>query len=321
MEIHKKEIEEKEELQLLNKYNKTLLFGGGLVFSFLVIIVALLSASFEFNDFMEERRSVFQGRRTRILVEIETKQVIMMRGIIASELLWGQAHISPPVAWGRTGALISGVSPLVLLEDKSIKNSNKRYTDMLGELAYLANSSFLQNGRAISAYVFSPDAGFIGALLPRIPDDGEREKMLLELQSQIARLPEDKGASTQSGQLRHPVWLPPINSILTGEMSFQIVVSAFQGKRPFLTVVSDIPTQYIESLMQQGEDRSAFFILDSQGNVAVGGKPEGYRKGDFFDIESSKLQGGPVSRYLLKSMVLYTRMDFFIITPVCQIQT
>lgn len=43
----------------------------------------------EFNEFMEERRASFQDRRTRILVEIETKQVIVMRGIVASELIWG----------------------------------------------------------------------------------------------------------------------------------------------------------------------------------------------------------------------------------------
>ena len=202
MEIHKKEIAEKEDLLLLARYNKRLLFGGGLIFSFLVIIVALFAASFEFNDFMEERRSIFQNKRTRILVEIETKQVIMMRGIIASELLWGQAHISQPAGVGRPGAMITGVSPVVLLEDKGDKPACRRYRDMLEELAYLANSSFLQDGRAISVYAFSPDGGFIGALLPQIPDEPERERMLLELQQQIAGLPKDKGVQLHSGQVR-----------------------------------------------------------------------------------------------------------------------
>ncbi|WP_231890449.1 hypothetical protein [Delftia sp. GW456-R20] len=96
MEIYKKEAGEKEELHLLTKYNKTLLFGGGLVFSLLIIVLAMLAALFELNDFMEERRAVFQSKRTRVLVEIETKQVIMMRGIIASELLWGRrTHLIP----------------------------------------------------------------------------------------------------------------------------------------------------------------------------------------------------------------------------------
>ncbi|MDH0423417.1 MULTISPECIES: hybrid sensor histidine kinase/response regulator [Delftia] len=299
MEIHKKEIAEKEDLLLLARYNKRLLFGGGLIFSFLVIIVALFAASFEFNDFMEERRSIFQNKRTRILVEIETKQVIMMRGIIASELLWGQAHISQPAGVGRPGAMITGVSPVVLLEDKGDKPACRRYRDMLEELAYLANSSFLQDGRAISVYAFSPDGGFIGALLPQIPDEPERERMLLELQQQIAGLPKDKGVPLHSGQVRHPIWLPPTKSILTGEMSFQVVVSAFHRGKPFLTVVSDMPTQHIENLMQQGEDRSSFLIMDSQGSVALGVEPEGYSKADFFDIETSKFQGNLVSRYLL----------------------
>ena len=47
MEIYKKEAGEKEELHLLTKYNKTLLFGGGLVFSLLIIVLAMLAALFE----------------------------------------------------------------------------------------------------------------------------------------------------------------------------------------------------------------------------------------------------------------------------------
>src|SRR2546427_7959043 len=46
--------------------------GGGLVFSLLVIAVAMLATLFEFNDFIEERKAVFQSKRTRVLVEVET---------------------------------------------------------------------------------------------------------------------------------------------------------------------------------------------------------------------------------------------------------
>src|SRR3989475_4221545 len=81
--------------------------GGGLVFSLLVIAVAMLATLFEFNDFIEERKAVFQSKRTRVLVEVETKQVIMMRGIIASELLWGQPHISHSGVFGGADAVRS----------------------------------------------------------------------------------------------------------------------------------------------------------------------------------------------------------------------
>ena len=89
MEIHKKKLQKRKIFCFWPDITRDC-FWWGLIFSFLVIIVALFAASFEFNDFMEERRSIFQNKRTRILVEIETKQVIMMRGIIASELLWGK---------------------------------------------------------------------------------------------------------------------------------------------------------------------------------------------------------------------------------------
>lgn len=311
METYKKEAGEKEELHLLSKYNKTLLFGGGLVFSLLVIVVAMLAALFEFNDFIEERKAVFQSKRTRILAEIETKQIIMMRGIIASELLWRQPHTSHPGVFGGVDAVMAGVSPVVLLEDNTGNNLHKHYRDMLGELAYLANSRFLQNGRAISAYVFSPDRSFIGVLVPQVPNEHERENMLVRLRAQISTLPEAERTIVPSGQLRHPIWLPPGKSILTGEMSFQIVVSAFHDGKPFFTVVSDMPTQYIESLMQQGEDRNSFFIVDSQGNVALGGKETGYAVDDFFAIEASKFNGGLMSRYILSKYGAIYRGGYF----------
>lgn len=309
MKNSKAEAGDKEELRLLNSYNKTLIFGGGVVFSLLVILVAVLAAVSEFNEFIEERRASFQSKRTRILVEIETKQVIMMRGIVASELLWGQSHKARPGIWAVGAA--EGVSPVVLLEDAHDRHMHNEYRDILDELAYLANSSFLQNGRAVSSYVFSPDGGFVGALLNRVPNEAERTGMLTKIKERMADFSTHDDRVMKIPVPRHPVWLPPEKSILTGELSFQVVVAAFQEGKPFLTVVSDMPTQYIESLMLQGEERGSFFILDSLGRIALGGSSEGYDGKGMGDIESSKRPGNILARYILNKYGCVYRNGFF----------
>jgi two-component system capsular synthesis sensor histidine kinase RcsC len=119
------------------------------------------------------------------------------------------------------------------------------------------------------------------------------------------------GHSLKISLPRHPIWLPPEKSILTGELSFQVVVAAFKEGNPFLTMVSDMPTQYIESLMLQGEERGSFFILDSKGGIALGGSSDGYDGAEMEAIESSKRPGSIFSRYMLGKYGCVYRDGFF----------
>ncbi|WP_234642035.1 ATP-binding protein [Delftia tsuruhatensis] len=297
MEARISEEGEKRDLYLLNRYNKTLLLGGGLVFTLLVIVVALVALLAEFNEFMEERRASFQDRRTRILVEIETKQVIVMRGIVASELIWGHAHESRSGIWRQPEA--GGVIPVTLLEGFESRQLNDEYGVILEELAYLANSSFLQHGKAISAYVFSPDGKFIGALIDHVPDDVERDAILQRLKSNISRIYENDGRAGRTGAPRQPIWLAPERSVLTGDLSFQIMATAFQNEKPFLTVVSDMPTDYVASLMEQNDVRGSFFIMDSAGGIALGGGAEVRATADRAVMQGWKRQEGLLAKYIL----------------------
>lgn len=290
---------------LLGKYHKNLLYGGGVVFSVLVIIVVILASLVEFSRFIDQKKSDFNNRRTKIVVEIETRQMAMLRSIIAAETLWGRQHQPRlrPRLWQPGDDLSGKVIPFILhggLNQWSLGEDD--YLDILDELAYLANSSFLQHGSALSSYIFSADEKFIGALLPGESVLSESEEMLSGIKRQISQM---KSNPDRMGRImipRRPVWLPPKISLLTGKNSFQIAASAFQFGKPFLSLVSDLPTYYLERLLEQEDGSGEYFMLDSSGTVILGDRVANFKDSErFIFLESWGKENHWINLYFMRN--------------------
>lgn len=288
---------------LLGRYHQNLLYGGGVVFSILVIIVMMLASLVEFSRFIDEKRSEFNSKKTQIVVEIEKRQMAIIKSIIAAETLWGRQHPprSRPRLWQDGDGIEGKVMPLALHEGPSLASrENEDYIDILEELAYLANSSFLQYGRALSSYMFSPDEGFIGALLPVGFPVTDRSMMLDHIGDQIARLRQDHHSMSSMQKKGQILWLPPKDSVLTGEMSFRIAASAFKSGKPFLILINDFPTSYLESFLTQDDEEGAFYIMNSTGRVILGKDAAKGNDPDRFSFLKS-WEDGTLSNYFMKN--------------------
>ncbi len=288
---------------LLSYYHKNLLFGGGIVFSVLVMIVMLLASLVEISNFINEKKSDFHQRKIQMAVEIETRQMAMLRGVIAAEALW--EHKQPPrfrpKLWEEGADNGRKVVPVVI-QRESLQNSfrDDSYIDILGELSYLANSSFLHYGNALSSYVFSTDGKFIGVLLPAASRNAYDKTMHDSILRQVSSMQQ---AGEQWGRVLAPhrlAWLEPKTSLLNGEKSFQLIASAFKKGKPFLSVVSELPTSYLERLLEQEKDGGEFFILNELGRVILG-DPEGSQKDParYSFLESKKNNGGKLNSYFM----------------------
>lgn len=292
----------KGEWGLLGKYHNNLLYGGGVAFSILVIIVMVLASLVEFSRLIDEKRTEFNSKKTQIVVEIEKRQMAITKSIIAAETLWGQEHQprTRPRLW-QDGGMSGKVMPLALHGGPPLAGKeNENYFDILEELAYLANSSFLQHGRALSSYVFSPDQRFIGVLLPVESSETERSGMRERISRQIAQMQQDPGMMRSMQESEQPLWLAPRTSVLTGRNSFHIAAAAFKYGKPFLILVNDFPTSYLERLLQQDDEEGAFFILNSSGRVILGEDGEHGSDPDRFSFLES-WEEGAVSNYLMKN--------------------
>ena len=284
----------KRDWGLLGKYHKNLLYGGGVIFSILVIIVMMLASLVEFSRFVDEKRSDFNIRKTRIIVEIETRQMAMLRSIAAAETLWERQHQPRWMSrlWSDGGGASGQVVPLVVHDGNASEvTRNDGYLDVLHELAYFSNAGFLYRGSAPVSYVFSPDKKFMGALLPADHLAVENTEMSDRIGRQIERLPQDSESMGHMRDLRQPIWLAPRNSFLTGKSSFQIVASAFQAGKPFLTLIKEFPISHFNEFLKPGDEEGEFYMLNSSGSVIVGDEDWNERDTDGFSFSGAWGEG------------------------------
>ena len=262
----------KGDLSLLDKYHKNLLYGGGFTFSLLLIVVMTLLSLMELGAFLEEKKSDFNHKKTQVTAVIESRQMMLLRSIIAAETLWKFQHQprSSPRIWAEEWQ--GRVAPLVLRgEPSEAFSDNAYYRDILNELAYLANSSFIgQEDAALSSYVFSTNDEFIGALLPGGILMTDRQTVLHAIDEQISLLRGNGSRLDHLLALRRPVWLDPLDSPLTGIKSFRVFASALQDGMPFISIVSDFPISYLGAVLSEKNGSGSYFMVNSSRMVILG---------------------------------------------------
>lgn len=293
----------KRDWGLLGKYHKNLLYGGGIVFSILVIVVMMLASLVQFSRFVDEKRSDFNARKTQVVVEIETRQMAMLRSVAAAEKSWRRMH---PPRWSSRpwdgGSHVSGqVAPLVVRSaNASGIPGSDGYLDVLYELAHFANSGFLQQGHAPASYVFSSDRRFMAALLPVDVLAADSGDLSARIGRQIAQFQQDAEGTGRMQEPRQPIWLVPRNGFLTGKRSFQMVASAFQAGKPFLTLIQEFPTSDLNGFIKPGDEAGDFYILNSSGQVILGDEDPDGRDPDRFSLLEN-LSEGFLNKYFMES--------------------
>lgn len=277
----------KRDWGLLGKYHKNLLYGGGIVFSILVVIVMMLASLVEFSRFIDEKRSDFNTRKTQIVVEVETRQREVLRSVATAETLWGRRQ-QPRWKSRPSNELddIPGKFVPWVLHGGNPSSEIKRndYLDVLHELAYFSNSGFLQQSSHPPSYIFSPDGKFMGALLPSESLVAETSEVLGHLGSQMAQLRHDLQETGRSQGFRQPIWLAPRDSFLTGKPSFLVAASAFQSGEMILTLVKEFPTSYLNDFLKMDDEIGEFYILNSSGSVILGNEAESGRDPERFSF-------------------------------------
>lgn len=307
----------KRDWSLLGKYHKNLLYGGGIVFSIFVVIVMVLASLLEFGRFVDEKRSDFNARRTQIVVEVEARQMAMLRSIATAETLWGRQHRSmwSSRLWSDGGDASGQVFPLVVNGGNASGTArNDGYLDVLYGLAYFENSGFLQQRSAPASYVFSPDKKFLGALLPVDFLAVDNAQVSDRIGSQIEKMQQELESMGRMWELRQPVWLAPRNGFLTGERSFQIVGSAFQAGKPFLTLIKEFSADYFNKFLKPGDDEGQFYILNSSGRVIVGDEGEDGRDPERFSFNDARSKGFFNNYFMEHHGCFYMNGSFYFIS-------
>ncbi|WP_095211584.1 hybrid sensor histidine kinase/response regulator [Burkholderia sp. ABCPW 11] len=274
------------ELHLLGRYQKRLLYGGGFAMTVTILLAVMIGAAAAIRAYIADSRSTFLAHKALLLVEVETKQAAMRRGVYNAELLWVDRR-RPRDALVKEFAEKGGrlvvqsskhVDPQLLLGEMAHGQRASDYADYLAlfeEQAYSTSASAKQRGQAMSGYAFNVDDTFISIVPP--PPGGnpvaslgakDTTGLIREVAPSIGDL-RDPDYDRMLFESRKVFWLPPSRDPLTGVESFRLVQPGFEHGKPFVVFVSDLPTDVLRRKLGEVPYDGEFLLLDPAGKVML----------------------------------------------------
>ncbi|MBU9676287.1 response regulator [Burkholderia multivorans] len=274
------------ELHLLGRYQKRLLYGGGVAMTVTILLAVTIGAVAAIRTYIADSRSTFLAHKALLLVEVETKQAAMRRGVYNAELLWADRRrprdeLVKEFA-EKGGRLVvqpsKHVDPQLLMGELAHGQRASDYADYLAlfeEQAYSTSASAKQRGQAMSGYAFNVDDTFISIVPPPPGGDpvatlGAKDTtgLIREVAPTIGDL-HDPRYDRMLLESRKVFWLPPSRDPLTGVESFRLVQPGFEHGKPFVVFVSDLPTDVLRKQLGQVPYDGEFLLLDPAGNVLL----------------------------------------------------
>ncbi|MQR02510.1 ATP-binding protein [Glaciimonas soli] len=274
------------DLTLLGRYQRNLLFGGGIVLSLVIMVIAAMSAWTRSKDYIAEGRSVFLSHQALLRVEIETKQAALQHDVINAEMLWSD-HRLPSENLVRQFAAQHGrieirasdkVDPQLALAVLTPDHQAQAYAEYLAlteQQAYVTSTTAIQRARPTTGYYYNPEHTYIAisptpkANNPIIALDAQNTADLIKrLAINVGDL-QNPVVAAHLRTSRNVVWLPPGIGPLTGNEVIKLAQPAFEGDKPFMVFVSDFPASILRNHLSEDTYDGEFVILDQHGVVVL----------------------------------------------------
>ncbi len=268
-------------LNLLGRYQRGLLWGGGIALSIMILAASALATWASFRDYIAEGRYVYLRHKAQLLLVIDSKQAGMRRGVINAEMLWTN-HRKPDeqllrdfVSQGcRTVVQInSQVIPQLVLGEAKGKcpvNAYADYLSLVGDLSFGLSASAAVRGLPLRGYFYNLDHSFL-AIAPPPPGDpvklvgAENVAGLIERLVPDVRNLYDPATAKNLHETRRITWLPASPDPFTGVEAFRLVMPAYDADRPFLVFVNSLAFNALADALKEGDYSGNFLILDRNG--------------------------------------------------------
>ncbi len=276
-----------KELGVFGKMQRGMLFGGAAVLSLAVFVVAGIGVYVKVSNYIADGREIFITHKALLLIDIETKQAALQRGVINAEFLWGE-HRPARAALLRDFKLQGGraylhasprLEPQLALGDVEAKapEAYSNYLAFSEEQAFTASASARQRGQLLTGYYYSPDEKFVSIMPPPRTGDPMQALKAHSLAELIHALAKDIGdlndpeVDRKLLASRKVMWIPPHVDPFTGDNVFKLVQPAFDGDKPFIVFVSDLPVQALSERLAQAPYDGNMLLLSKSGDVLLEG--------------------------------------------------
>ncbi|WP_076591151.1 hybrid sensor histidine kinase/response regulator [Herminiimonas arsenitoxidans] len=274
------------EITLLGRYQRSVLWGGGVVLTLALLAASALAVWTNIQNYIADGRSVYLTNKTLLLLEIETKQAAMRRGVINAEMIWRTPFMPASKLidefeknHGRLVVQASDkVNAQLVFGAISPSHPAQSFAEMLSfteAQAYTVTASAQQRGRPFSGYFLDVEHNFLSIMPPPKTGDPFATMKVSDTRELIDKVAPNIGNLQDTERLnflrttRAITWLPAAYDPFTGEEVYKLVQPAFDGEKPFVIFVSDLPSRILLKRLHEDPYDGNFMIIDRQGNLVL----------------------------------------------------
>ena len=270
------------EIQLLRRYQRGLLFGGGAILSFALLCCACVSIWMDIQSYLAEGRARYVTTKALVTQELEKKQAAMQRGVVYAELLWRGIGLQHNVDDFQHGRLLLEASPSaasqLLLATVTSQRRPQNYARLLGFSEALASSLYTGMGDGIDSYLgffYNPEHSYLSIAAPSHLRASLDQISADNIPSLIGRIAPDIGDLNNATFLsalrkrRQVFWQSPALDPLTGETVMQVATVAFDGDRPFAVFVSNIEFDALYKWLRRASYGGNFMVIGNNGELIL----------------------------------------------------
>lgn len=276
--------------RLLRRFQRWLLYGGGMLVTLAVLVAAWRVADARINAYLAEQRQWFVVGRNVLANEIFTAQARMRQTMHAAEMYWqyrsrrpaGDAllNLERRLARHHGQDVIGGlhdILPLWFLSPPATTGyasppvaTRRRYLALAQHIALQRTINEKVHEYRLEGYFFDPQGRFIGAYplqSPAEPLDRERLRVLHgfveHVQERVAaqRARDATADRAQPSQLRRVFWLEPHQDVLTGQWVISYVGVARDRGQPFAVFVNNIALAFLQYRLSDARRDGVFLLL------------------------------------------------------------
>ena len=300
-----------EALSRFRRYQRLLVFGGGVLVSSMVLTMFLIEARAIVLRQLESLRQAFIAEHAMLLKEVDARENSFRIVQVGAETAWRHGtsidlpHVHDFRSQGRQ--LLLEPSPVLrpqwifgaggaLADDASLG----RFFNLAVEIGWATSVDRLVTGEVLSSYFYSLRHN-IAAVVPA-PEPQVRERIAADRSRYLQLLTRDvdqrifwpvQGSPGVNQQSLY--WLPPYVNPYTRRRAIRIAAPILEQGVPFAALVMEYPPPRLSASLMPGALRGTYAVLSRQGELigssAPGSSPPSVLTPD--SLEPAMLQAGP----------------------------
>ncbi|MGU8077147.1 ATP-binding protein [Burkholderia pyrrocinia] len=273
------------ELNVLNRYQRGLLYGGGLLLSCVIVLTVLYSVYAMAQRYIEQMRSAFLMHKSLLHNEMENREALFARLVTSSEVLWAEQHVPGAERnHGRSGqsgpmpmtvdASASGQRVMGACAGRPVADACAAYLGWAEELSKVMGDSQGGGAGAFSGVMYSPDRRFVARVAPDAmallnPLDMRDVPTLAE-----RLVPEDMRSLDWAGWarrrgVRSVAWMTPVMDPLSGNLVLRLARPAISRSQPFAVFVAYVSAEALRDTLRRVRPDGELMVMSRTGEVIL----------------------------------------------------